>query len=408
MKVLDFGLAKAAAGDGATADLTQSPTITVGGTRGGAILGTAAYMSPEQARGQPVDKRTDIWAFGCVLYEMLTGRLAFPGQTVSDVIAAILEREPDWSALPTATPPAVRDLLRRCLEKDPKRRLRDIGDAQRELEDTSGHTKGDPGRRAWGWWRHAAMMTLSLVAAVSLAAVAWLLSQGTSETTLVVSRTTVNLGTGEELDTQSAMMPLALSPDGRRLAYVARRDGRNELHVRELGAFEAKLLPGTEGARYPFFSPDGQSIAFFAGEKLKSVSILQRISSHYLRCGGYRTRWHVGVAGNHRVRRGGVRADAGEGIWRLTTTNHEQDPEHRRGQLVVAPFPAGTGARCSSPRAQDRFCSVPRALRAYRWIPGEWTLIGPGAQAQYVESGHIVFHAPNVREGELQAAGFDL
>ena len=131
VKVLDFGLAKAATGDAAPTDLTQSPTITVGGTQEGLILGTPAYMSPEQARGQAVDKRTDIWAFGCVLYEMLAGRVAFGAETMSDTIAAILQREPDWSVLPPSTPPAVRSLLRRCLQKDRKQRLRDIGDARR-------------------------------------------------------------------------------------------------------------------------------------------------------------------------------------------------------------------------------------------------------------------------------------
>jgi len=126
VKVLDFGLAKAAAGDGSGPDMSQSPTLTIGGTREGVILGTAAYMSPEQARGKPVDKRTDIWAFGCVLYEMLTGRATFAGDTVSDTIAAILEREPDWRALPADTPPSVRRLLQRCLDKDRTRRLHGI------------------------------------------------------------------------------------------------------------------------------------------------------------------------------------------------------------------------------------------------------------------------------------------
>jgi hypothetical protein len=133
VKVLDFGLAKS--GAGSAPDLSHSPTITINGTRDGVLLGTAAYMSPEQARGQSVDKRADIWAFGCVLFELLTGRMAFPGATVSDHIAAILEREPDWRALPDSTPPAVTRLLRRCLEKDPKRRLHDIADARIEIDE---------------------------------------------------------------------------------------------------------------------------------------------------------------------------------------------------------------------------------------------------------------------------------
>ena len=124
------------------------PPITVDGTREGVIAGTAAYMSPEQARGKAVDKRTDIWAFGCVLYEMLTARPAFRGETVSDTIAAILEREPDWSALPAQTPPSIRRLLQRCLEKDPKRRLRDIGDARLEIEEALGAIVSSSGAAA--------------------------------------------------------------------------------------------------------------------------------------------------------------------------------------------------------------------------------------------------------------------
>jgi serine/threonine protein kinase len=135
VKVLDFGLAKAFAGEGAGIDLSQVPTITVDRTQEGVIAGTPAYMSPEQARGQAVDKRTDIWAFGCVLYEMLTARPAFPGETISDTIAAILERETNWRELPEKTPATIRRLLQRCLEKDPKRRLHDIADARIELDD---------------------------------------------------------------------------------------------------------------------------------------------------------------------------------------------------------------------------------------------------------------------------------
>src|SRR5262249_30640747 len=134
VKVLDFGLAKLSLADGAGEDPSQSPTITANGTRGGAIMGTPAYMSPEQARGQPVDKRTDIWAFGVVLYEMLAGRPAFTGHTMSDTIASVLVREPEWDALPSTTPSALRRLLQHCLQKDPRQRLRDIADARFELE----------------------------------------------------------------------------------------------------------------------------------------------------------------------------------------------------------------------------------------------------------------------------------
>ena len=135
VKVLDFGLAKAASGDAVTADLTQSPTLTVGGTKEGVILGTATYMSPEQAKGRPADKRADVWAFGVVLYEMLTGRRAFEGEAISEVLAKVIEREPDWTTLPASTPPRLRELLRRCLRKDPKTRLQAIGDARVQIDE---------------------------------------------------------------------------------------------------------------------------------------------------------------------------------------------------------------------------------------------------------------------------------
>src|SRR6202140_4648246 len=135
VKVLDFGLAKAFAGDTSNEDIGNSPTLSMAATMQGVILGTAAYMSPEQARGKAVDKRTDIWAFGCVLYELLTARQVFRGETFSDIIAAVLEREPDWKALPIAAPPRIRDLVQRCLQKDPQRRLRDLGDARIEIEE---------------------------------------------------------------------------------------------------------------------------------------------------------------------------------------------------------------------------------------------------------------------------------
>jgi len=185
VKVLDFGLAKAldANAASAAAGASKSPTLTVGGTRQGVLLGTAAYMSPEQARGQSVDKRADIWAFGCVLYEMLTGRMAFAGATVSDHIAAILERDPDWAALPTTTPPAIQRLLRRCLEKDTKRRLHDIADARIEIDEAaarSGPEVESPPRfkQPWFAWSIAGALLAALLVLIAWSVVV-LQSSGT-------------------------------------------------------------------------------------------------------------------------------------------------------------------------------------------------------------------------------------
>ena len=184
VKVLDFGLAKAASGDTATADLTQSPTITVGGTQEGVILGTPAYMSPEQARGRPADKRADVWAFGVVLYEMLTGQPAYGGETTSDVLAKVIEREPDWAALPASTPPRLRELLNRCAKKDPKMRLQAIGDARIQIEELiSGATEETAtavkAPTAYRSWRvHVAWASVLLAAVVTAI---WLSARTVSE-----------------------------------------------------------------------------------------------------------------------------------------------------------------------------------------------------------------------------------
>jgi serine/threonine-protein kinase len=271
VKVLDFGLAKAAVGDGAPADLTQSPTMTVGGTREGVILGTAAYMSPEQARGQPVDKRTDIWAFGCVLYEMLTGRSVFARSTLPDTLAGILENEPDWNVLPERTPPLVRRILRRCLEKDVRRRLRDIGDARSELEDA--FTDGVAARPDKRWWR--SYVTSAVIAGGVFALVtALLLSRYGQPASQPVLRTSIMLPDGLDLARRAREYPLALSPDGERLALVGERSGGGtSLYLRELNAIEPAAIPGTEGASNPFFSADGRWIGFFANAALLKVLV---------------------------------------------------------------------------------------------------------------------------------------
>jgi Tol biopolymer transport system component len=296
VKVLDFGLAKATEGDRSGQDLSRSPTVTFGGTREGTILGTAAYMSPEQARGKPIDKRTDIWAFGCVLYEMLTGRLAFSGETVSDSVAAILSREPDWLALPAETPESVRRLLRRSLEKDSKRRVHDIADARIELEETLAQPSASSqliptdlsapiaangaGTRARVRlaWITGSLSVVAIVAALALWRVGMFDRPAVNAR---VYRSSIVLPEGTQIpaDRSSANLSpagrFAVSPDGRRLALVARRDatGLAMLWVRPLDGVVAQSLAGTEGATYPFWSPDSRFVAFLAQGKLKKIDV---------------------------------------------------------------------------------------------------------------------------------------
>jgi Tol biopolymer transport system component len=270
VKVLDFGLAKATADERAP-DLTHSPTVTASGRFAGVILGTAAYMSPEQARGKVVDKRTDVWAFGCVLYEMLTGRQTFGGATLSDTIAAILDREPEWSALPEATPSTIRRLLRRCLEKDPKRRLRDIGDAQLEFVDDEAPA---PVRSSKASWRETAAW---ITAAVCLLGAVALAGYGLSRAPALrrVARFHVLPPEDRSLSVFGrASRDVALSADGRRLVFVglSGADRQRRLWVRSVDSLDAQALGGTEGAEFPFWSPDGRFIAFFAQGKLRKVA----------------------------------------------------------------------------------------------------------------------------------------
>jgi Tol biopolymer transport system component len=273
VKVLDFGLAKAASGE------LQSSSVTVGGTQEGTILGTAAYMSPEQARGQAVDKRTDIWAFGCVLYEMLTGHVAFPGETVSDTIVAILEREPDWAALPAATPPPIARLLRRGLEKDSQRRLRDIGDARAELDDALAAGKAPAtvvGRPAavsahWPWSRWAAILLLALASALA----GWGVGRLDPAPDDPLSNPTFTQLTNAEGDEAEA----ALSPDGKFAAFLSDRDGPLDVWLTQVGSGRFQNLtreshmPGLTPLRNLGFSGDGSEI-WFGGAPVGRMRIM--------------------------------------------------------------------------------------------------------------------------------------
>jgi Tol biopolymer transport system component len=278
VKVLDFGLAKlhaesAAAPSAPAASL--SPTITSPAlmTSAGMLLGTAAYMSPEQARGKPADKRSDIWAFGCVLYEMLTGRRPFDGPEITDVLARVLEREIDLSTLPTQTPSSIRRLIERCLAKDPRNRLPHIGIVRLEVDDArrdepSATVAADGRLRERIAWVAAALLAVTAASAWGVA------SFRATAPPAGPLRFAVSLPEPMELQDllDAAGSPVAFSRDGRRLALIVvdeRRERR--LVVRPIDVLAGSVLPGTEGARAPFWSPDGDWVAFFAGGKLKKV-----------------------------------------------------------------------------------------------------------------------------------------
>ena len=273
VKVLDFGLAKVFAPEESSHDVSTMPQLSIEPSREGVIAGTIAYMSPEQARGKPVDKRTDIWAFGCVLYEMLTARPAFRGDTNSDTIAAIIEREPDWSCLPTQTPPSIRRLLQRCLEKDPKRRLRDIGDARLEIEEAlgspaaAGSPKREVSKSSRGAWWAAAGAGLLIIAAGAV----WQLQR-----TEYFWRNPLEGATVTKLtDFEGAEHHAAISRDGKFVTFLSDHDGAWNAWLSQVGTGVSYNLtngsvpelrnPGTLDSRLQSCRDTGHSLASRTG-----------------------------------------------------------------------------------------------------------------------------------------------
>jgi Tol biopolymer transport system component len=283
VKVLDFGLAKAFdTQSGAGVDATSSPTLSAHATATGLILGTAAYMSPEQARGRPVDRRADLWAFGCVVYEMLTGQRAFPGEGVSDTLAHVLMKEPDWTALPADTPTPIRRLLRRCVEKDRRQRLDSATAARLEIEEARADPAvetpaGEPvptrvAREAQALRlkrpeRVAWFVAVASIVAALAAVVATTLLWGRAAPELAVLR--LDVTTPQTSDPTF----FALSPDGRQVVFAVDGDGGSQLWLRRLDQATAQPLPSTEGATFPFWAPDSRAIGFFADAKLKRLDL---------------------------------------------------------------------------------------------------------------------------------------
>ena len=411
VKILDFGLAKALSGE----SIDQQTTIT----EPGRIIGTPAYMSPEQARGQLTDKRCDIWSFGCVLYEMLTGKVPFERETVSDTLASILEREPDWHALPQATPANIQVLLRRCLEKDPHQRLQHIGDAVIEIRETlSPPSTAPPAVTLTGLesaprlklWTVAVIVAVALICILGAIMALWNPWSTSSVPKLQLNRQVINLKQGESIGSKAYYEPMAaygsavaLSPDGKQLAYVVRRGDTSHLYLRSFKEFKAQMIPGTEDARMPFFSPDGNWIGFCAGGKLKKVSLLGGAPRTI--CEVQRARegcWlednTIVYADEQKYGLWQVPANGGEPK-RLTTPLKFLKEEQEHSHLYPHILPGGKGVLFTivSP-GQNRIAAF--SLETHRSKP----LIDRGTYAHFVPPGHIVYYL----EGDLIAAPFDL
>jgi eukaryotic-like serine/threonine-protein kinase len=402
VKVLDFGLAKALEPVLTSADVAQSPTITTPAmTRIGVILGTAAYMSPEQARGAVVDKRSDIWAFGCVLYEMLTGQRAYGGKDVADTLAFIITKEPDWNALPADTPVAVRRLLRRCLHKDRKRRLADIADARLEIDDAVASTRETrPAVSPFAAWRLVLAGTVAgLIIGVTTIAVVWNGRLAHTPTTGVVARLVIALPPGDRLGVALDRSRLAISHDGSRVAFVASRAGTEQLFLRAMNSLETVPLAGTENAYSPFFSPDGQWIAFFAEDKLKKVSVAGGVPQ--ILCDA-----RVATSGNwgpndailfgQSLPTGIWAVSAGGGTPHpITTTDPKENDTHGAPQFL-----SGGKTVLFSRIISRRREIVVQSLESSE----QKVLVRGGDFPHYVPTGHLVF----VEQGNLMAVRFDL
>jgi eukaryotic-like serine/threonine-protein kinase len=398
VKVLDFGLAKAMEPGHATPlDLANSPTMTSPAmmTSIGMILGTAAYMSPEQARGFPVDKRADVWAFGCVLYEMMMGRQAFAGPTVSDTIAAILERDPAFELLSETTPPAIRRLLGRCLAKDLNRRLRDIGDARIEIDDAVAGTGEDKASTRNARWNPAIPLAALVFTVIGAGLLGWSLRPASENTTKPTVRRLAVVPTEPLADVEET---LALSPDGHSIAYIAGNPSRR-IYVRDIDQYESTPIAGTDGADGVAFSADGRSLAFLADRKLKTVML----------AGGSPIILRDPVLGRgfDCLADGSVLFNPGTttGIWRVrpntddadtVTTPDPHEDQHRFPKQLPDGLAVLYSAFSGGGLAEDQ-------VYVHVLKTGQRHPLVKGIGAQYLPTGHLVY----VRGGSVFAMPFD-
>ena len=402
VKVLDFGLAKAVGGEP-----SEKPTTV---TQPGRVMGTPAYMSPEQARGKPTDKRSDIWSFGCVLYEILTAKVPFKGETVSDTLANILQTDPDWQLLSQSIPTNIRSLLRHCLKKDPRHRLRDIGDAGIEIDETLSSLTVSVAtvekmrpvglRRLMVW----AVVCL-LVVAIAATLIIWNLKRSaplSQPARRYIIRPETDLATDA-----SFHHILALSPDGRRLAYVeAGSDARRKIYLRELDKFKAKPLPGTEGAVSPFFSPDGQWVGYSDHYQRKLNKVSLKGERPIVLCESIQFRGGSWGTDDTIIFTPGLGSQRGGGLWRISASGEGLEQltvadlnQGERGHLWPQILPGGKAVLFANR------CTGGPDIEVYSLETGQRTkLFKRGTYARYVPTGHIVY----ARTGALYAVRFDI
>jgi serine/threonine-protein kinase len=391
VKVLDFGLAKVAQAS-AGEDPEASPTVTLQGTVAGQLLGTPSYMAPEQARGKPVDRRADIWAFGVVLYEMLSGRRLFEGETTSDTLASVLAKEPDWGRIP----PQVRRLLESCLEKDPKRRLRDIADAWRLLENAPAPTVS----RLRPPWAVAAVLAFGL--AIALWA-PWRSAVRTVEQASV--RLDFDLGPDASLGSGTGPSVI-LSPDGSRLVFVSGGQGATRhLFTRRLDQAKATPMPGTDGAYAPFFSPDGQWVGFFAQGKLKKTRIdggepVSLFDAPAGRGASWGEDGNIIAALDQQAGLSQVQQDGGKAV-PVTQLNREAGESTHRWPQVL---PGGKAVLFSSATVFGHFENADITILTLKDRRRKTVLQHAGMYSRYLPSGHLIY----VTKGAILAVPFDL
>ena len=416
VKVLDFGLAKALVGDGASVasmsptEIVNSPTITAEFTRPGVILGTAGYMSPEQARGRSVDKRSDIWSFGCVLFECLSGARLFAGETATDSIGALLHKEPEWALLPPNTPATIQLLLRRCLAKDRNKRLRDIGDARIELENALSDPTSSMLRlgeaalfsaSAYGVknaWRRALPWTVCAILVGALG-VLWFSTRPARQ---AVMRFTLTIPESQALAAPRWPM-FDVSPDGSKVVFVGDVESGRQLYLRHIHQLEATPLANTDDAFGPFFSPDGEWIAFAQKGKLRKISVLGGPPTTIcevadLRGGSWGRDGTIVFAPNPRSGIWRVPAAGGEPV-KLTDAGTSQGAPSNRWPHIL---PDGKTVLFTATAKNDDYAAAKIVAMSLQTLEQK-VVVEAGTFARYVPTGHIVFG----RSGTLMAIPFD-